>query len=326
MILAGDIGGTKTVLAVFEITADGVGKRFERRYPSRDYGDFGTILRTFVGELREPPEAVCLGVAGPVIEGQCRTTNLPWLLEEQAIAEEAGARRARLLNDLEAAAFGMLHLGPDQRVELNPDARGRQGNMAVIAAGTGLGEAVLFWDGERYRPMATEGGHTDFAPRNALEDRLLAFARKRHPDHVSYERIVSGPGLHLLYDFLQAEGRRESATTARQLGEGGDPGAIIGQAAMEGNDALATEALELFVALYGAEAGNLALKSLAVGGVMIGGGIAPRILPVLRDGRFMESFLAKGAFGELLQTMPVTVVTEPEAPLLGAAHYARRLL
>jgi glucokinase len=328
MILAGDVGGTKTVLALFETTGDELRLVRDGTFPSQAHASLEEIMRWFLAE--KPPEplaAICVGVAGPVFEGKSKTTNLPWQLDEQVLAAACGARHGKLLNDLEAAAFGMLHLRPEELVDINPQAGPRcHGNVAVIAAGTGLGEAIVYWDGRYHHPMATEGGHSSFAPQTEQEDELLRYLRARLKGHVSYERVLSGPGLFHLYCFLRdTDVHREPPELTTLLHAGGDPSALITERGLARADDISVATLELFCSIYGAEAANLALKCLAVGGVLIGGGIAPRILKVLQDGHFLRGFTDKGRFSNLLASLPVQVSLNPRAPLLGAAHYAVRM-
>ncbi len=329
MILAGDIGGTKTVLALFEPEGERLRPVRRSTFPSRSSATFEAILDEFLaptpgGAPATDIETACFGVAGPVIDGQCRTTNLPWNLVETDLARHLRVGRVVLLNDLEAAAYGMLFLGEAELTVLNPGASPpRRGNVAVIAAGTGLGEAFLHWDGGAYHPIASEGGHCDFAPRGPLEDALLVYLRGRCGGHVSYERILSGPGFHHIYSFLLDRGEhRESAAVAEAIAAG-DPNAAITQFGLDGSDPVCVATLDLFASIYGAEAGNLALKCVARS-VFVGGGIAPRILPVLQRGGFLASFLAKGRFESLMRDVGVSVALNPDAPLLGAARYATR--
>ncbi len=327
MFLAGDVGGTKTVLALFEKAGDGLTLVRERVFPSHDYRTFNELLAAFLTDrLEPPPQAACFGVAGAVVEGHAHTTNLPWDLDEETLSQTLKACRVKLLNDLEAAAYGMLHLPPEELVALNPAAGcRRKGNAGVIAAGTGLGEAILFWDCERYHPIASEGGHGDFGPRNDLEIELLRYLRESVGGHVSYERVLSGPGIHNIYRFLRDRSHApESPEVAERL-RTGDPNATISELGLSGTDALCTATVDLFCSLYGAEAGNLALRSVAVGGIYIGGGIAPKLLPALRRGGFMSSFAAKGRFQGFLEGIEVNVALNPRAPLLGAAYFALRL-
>ncbi|HZY88350.1 MAG TPA: glucokinase [Gemmataceae bacterium] len=323
MILAGDVGGTKTVLALFDDAGGELRPVRDATFPSRDHASLEEIVAAFLAaDEAVPPRAACFGVAGAVIDGKSQATNLPWHLDEGRLARAGGAPRAKLLNDLEATAYGMLHLRPDELAPLNPKAAApRKGNVAVIAAGTGLGEAMLYWDGRRYHPIASEGGHGDFGPRTDQEIELLRYLRQRH-GHVSYERVLSGPGLHNVYNFLRDSGAHpEPAALAERLAAAADPSAVISELALAGQEPLCAAALELFCTLYGAEAGNLALKCVAVG-VFVGGGIAPKILPALRKGAFLRGFTDKGRFATLLEPVPVSVALNPRAALLGAAHYA----
>jgi glucokinase len=324
MILAGDIGGTKTVLALAERRADGeLSLLREETYPSGDYQTFDELLELFLGEGHRPSSA-CFGVAGPVVNQRCVTTNLPWLLDAEELKLRLGTQRVRLLNDLEAMAVGMLHLGTSDFVDLNPGAEAQRGNIAVIAAGTGLGEAILFWDGEQHRPMATEGGHSDFAPRTDQQVQLLNYLRGIYPEHVSWERIVSGMGFGHLYDFLRETGSGAGCPAVPERAEtppGVDRNALISRLGVGGEDPLCEEVVGLFAELYGAEAGNLALKALATGGLYIGGGIGPKIRPVLEAGRFMGAFKAKGRFEPLLSQIPVKLALNPRCPLIGALNY-----
>lgn len=323
MILCGDIGGTKTVLALYERSDGALVQRDETRFPSRDHDRFESILERYLAEQRGVSiDAASFAVAGAVIGGRVAATNLPWVLEEQALARALGLERVRLLNDLEAAAYGMLELSPEQRFVLNPAREaGRRGNIAVIAAGTGLGEAYLIWDGQRHRAVASEGGHADFSPRTDEEIELLRFLRQEL-GRVSTERVLSGPGLHNIYRFQRQQGGEPEPEALRRRLEQEDPGAVIGELGLADADPVCRRSVELFASLYGAEAGDMALQCVAVGGVYLGGGIAPRLLPVLRSGEFMRSFADKGRFSDLLRGIEVSVALETRAPLLGAARQA----
>ncbi|MEW6270397.1 MAG: glucokinase [Thermodesulfobacteriota bacterium] len=325
-ILAGDLGGTKTLLALYRERQERFALLRESVYPSRAHANFEEILDAFLAE--GPPEkidAACFDVAGPVSEGRVRTTNLPWTLDERALAGKLGTPRVKLLNDLEATAYGMLSLPADDLVVLHPGRTpARKGHIAVIAAGTGLGEAYLFFDGTRHHPMASEGGHADFAPRNELEIGLLRHLRDKLKEHVSYERVLSGPGLHAIYEFLRDTGFAPAPDWLENEIASGDPGAAISQAALTRGEPLASRALDMFCELYGAEAGNMALRGLTFGGVYVGGGIGPKILPRLREA-FPRGYLDKGRFRHLVEDIPVHLTLEPRTALLGAAHYALRL-
>ncbi len=321
MILAGDIGGTKTVLTLLAGNADGIPVSLkEQTYESRQFRSFDDILTAFLPADAKIKSA-CFGIAGPVVRQRCQTTNLPWLLDGALLKEKLNTPNVKLLNDLEAMALGMLHLPENELVELNPDAETLPGNGAVIAAGTGLGEAILYWDGSKHHPMATEGGHSDFAPQNEQQDQLLAYLRKIYPEHVSYERIISGNGFGHLYDFLKQQHFAPPCPIVPDINSDIDRNAVISRLGVNKEDLLCSEAVRLFVQLYGAETGNLALKSLATGGIFIGGGIAPKILPALQDGQFMHAFRAKGRFSSLLEKIPVKLSLNPRTPLIGAGRY-----
>ena len=322
MFIAGDIGGTKTLLALYVRTETGWVNQHEASFSSRQYPDFQSLLQAFMADLDGVPDTLCLGVAGPVIEGRSEVTNLSWTLAENELAEVTGIPRVKLLNDLQAMSLGLLRLPSDRFIELNPEALHRAGNQAVLAAGTGLGESILHWDGERYHALASEGGHTDFAPNDAVESGLLHYLGKRY-SHVSYERILSGAGLVNLYEYLKdTDFAPQSLVMKERLAATDDRAREISQAGLEEGDALSREALRLFARIYGAEAGNLALKCFATGGVMLGGGIAPKILPVLTSGAFMESFCAKGRFADFMRSIPVRVALDSSTGLLGAASWA----
>ena len=321
MILAGDIGGTSTRIALFEGRNAVVSPLVERSYRSREYGGLREILRKFVAEYGPVIQHASFGIAGPVINGRVKTPNLPWLVDAQELAQELALESIGLLNDLEANAYGVAALGADDIVTVNEGALEASGNAAVISAGTGLGEAVLYWDGQLHRPFATEGGHADFAPRDEMEIEFLRYLLRFH-SHVSYERVLSGPGLQNIYAFLRDTGRAsESPAIAEQM-RSLDPAAVISSAAIKGICTLCAQALDLFVSIYGAAAGNLALKAMATGGVYIGGGIAPQIVEKLRSSRFMSAFTAKGRLGSLCTAIPVRVILNPKTALLGAARYA----
>jgi glucokinase len=325
LILAGDVGGTKTILALFEPTSSGVRQVRDAVFHSGAGRSFDDMVTEFLGPESGALHAACFGVAGPVIGGRAQITNLPWLLDEAALAALTKAPRVKLLNDLEATAYGVLFLRDEDRGVLNAGTTPeRKSNIAVIAAGTGLGEALLYTDGTHFHPVASEGGHADFAPRTDEEIELLRYLRGRFRGHVSYERVLSGPGIYNIYCFLRdAHGAPEPAWLAENLASG-DRSATIAESGVAGSDPLCVKTLELFSVVYGAEAGNLALKCLALGGVFVAGGIAPKILPVLRNGSFMRGFTDKGRFAPLVERLPVSVSLNPRTALLGAAHFALR--
>jgi glucokinase len=321
MILAGDIGGTHARLALFDVLKGHLRLISASVFPSQEYAGLDEIVAQFVGSSKVHPDSACFGVAGPVRNGRVEASNLPWVIQSKRLADELKIKQAVLINDLEANAWGIPALERQDVVSLNQVKGVPVGNQAVIAAGTGLGEAVMYWDGIQHHVSACEGGHADFAPRNDLEMDLLVYLRARF-GHVSYERIVSGPGLVNVFHFLRDTGR---GTEPRWLSDEmlhSDPAAAISRAALEGKCPLCEQALDLFVSIYGAEAGNLALKIMSIGGVYLGGGIAPQIVPKLSGPRFMEAFVCKGRMQPLLEAMPVKIITNDKTALLGAARYA----
>jgi len=323
IVLAGDIGGTKTHLALYELSDAKLEKISQKEYACAEFSSFELVIASFLQESATIKiDALCLGVAGPIIDGNCRTTNLPWEIRSSELSKALGTPKVRLLNDLEATAYGMLYLQESEFYELNPEAKNREGNRAVIAAGTGLGEAMLFFDASEYHPIGCEGGHSDFAPTTSQQDALLLWMRKRYPGHVSYERVLSGAGIYTLYEFLKEEGFAPEPEAMLHLSSGDDKNAKVTECALKEQDPLCLEVMRLFAQIYGAEAGNLALKSMSLGGVYIGGGIAPKILPFLLDGTFLNAFMQKGRFKELLQGMRVKVSLNQQTALIGAAHYA----
>ena len=320
MILAGDIGGTNARLAYFQPQNGHLKLVSERVFPSREHSELGEIVSQFMDDSGTRPEAACFGIAGPVRNGRVETSNLPWVIEQSRLANQLHLPTL-LINDLEANAWGIGALAPSDLVPLNRGSQTAVGNQAVIAPGTGLGEAGLFWDGSRHHVFACEGGHTDFAPQGDLQIELLRFLAARF-GHVSYERILSGPGLVNVYEFLrQSESGKESQELVSAMAQG-DPAAAISRAALDGSDALAEKTLDLWMKVYGAEASNLALKAMATGGLFLAGGISPKILPKLKGPAFMQSFLDKGRMRSLVEAMPVQVIMNEKAGLLGAARCA----
>ena len=320
-VLSGDIGGTKTRMALFDVAGTKLRSLIERTYPSGDYATLNDIIEDFLTAGDTRPDTACFGIAGPVRNNTVDVTNLPWQISAAEIAAHFGLRRVALLNDLEANAWGLRALDNQDFRILNAGVDNPVGNAAIIAAGTGLGEAGLYRDGDGYHPFATEGGHTDFSPGSDLEIELLRFLMARY-GHVSWERLVSGPGLVNIHDFLVHYRKHPVADWLRDEMHANDPAAAISLAGQGGRDAICVEALELFVHLYGVEAGNLALKMMASGGVYLGGGIAPKILEQLEGGAFMSSFLAKGRMQGLLEHMPVRVILNDRTALYGPAVFA----
>ena len=349
MIVAGDIGGTKTHLALFDWKKDRVDPVRLESFHSADYTSLEDMLTEFLApptapqsiddvaaekgdavEVERPAEkpqkidAACFGIAGPVIDNRCQTTNLPWVVDGATLAKQFDIPRVKLLNDLEAMAYGVLLLRPDEVEVLNAGTPPAQNQaLALIAAGTGLGESILFWNGSRYQPMPSEGGHADFAPNNDNEIELLRHLRSSYL-HVSYERVLSGPGLHAIYDYVRDSKKNEPTWLAEQI-KAGDPAAAIAEAGLKGQADIAKQALDLFASIYGAEAGNLALKGMTLNGVYVGGGIAPKLLAKLKDGTFMKSFTNKGRYKRVMSSIPVKVVMNQKTPLLGAASVAGAL-
>jgi glucokinase len=321
MILAGDIGGTNARLAYFQPQNGHLQLVSERVYPSREHSEFGEIVSQFLDDSGTKPEVACFGIAGPVRNGRVETSNLPWIIEQSRLAKQIHLPATLLINDLEASAWGIGALVPGDLVSLNKINGPAVGNQAVIAPGTGLGEAGLFWDGTRHNVFACEGGHTDFGPQNDLQIELLRFLQKRF-GHVSYERILSGPGLVNVYEFLRDSGHDKASPELDAAMKTSDPAAAISKAAMDGSSEVAVKALDIWISVYGAEASNLALKTMATGGLFLAGGISPKVLAKLKGPLFLENFLNKGRLRPLVESVPVQVVTNDKAGLLGAARCA----
>jgi len=320
MILAGDVGGTKTSLALYRREARGLLLNRMGTYRSPEHKGLDPILRDFLGG-GVAVERACIGVAGPVEDGRCRLTNLDWEVDEESLRRTLGVRDAYLVNDLQATASSLPFLRESDRATIREGEADPRGNMAVLAAGTGLGEGFLVGSGAGYVPLASEGGHVDFAPRDEREMRLHAFLREKH-GRVSVERVLSGPGLHDIYRFIrEKEGMEEEPGVAAEI-YGREPQRAIVRHGLAGGPGACAETVRIFCSIYGAEAGNLALQYLATGGVYLGGGIAPAILPALGRGEFPSAFVDKGRMRNLLSRIPVMVILDPTAPLLGAASLA----
>jgi glucokinase len=324
LVLAGDVGGTKTLLALVDPSGGSVLTSRETSYPSASYPGLAPIVREFLQGVPERVGAACFGVPGPVINGECRTPNLPWFLSERDLARDTQLPQVRLINDFAAAAMGVLALPPESFAVLQEGVPEPQGTVAVIGAGTGIGQAFLFWDGKRYRANPTEGGHAGFAPQGELQRELLAYLERSYQP-VSVERAVSGPGLLRIYRFLVERGVSSWPEVGQEIAQG-DPGEVIARHALARNDLACEQALDLFVACYAAETANMALRGMATGGVYVAGGIAPKIAAKLEEGAFLATFRNKGRMNELMLRIPLCVVLEPRAGLLGAGLEAAHLL
>ena len=319
-ILAGDIGGTNARLALFDAQNGNFKLISSTIFPSRQYSGLDQIVQEFVSKAPARPMQACFGIAGPVTNGRVEASNLPWIIESRRLADELKIHEALLINDLEATGWGVGALAPEHLVSLN-HVSSIGGNQAVIAAGTGLGEAGLYWDGERQHVFASEGGHCDFAPLDDIQVELFQYLRGRY-GHVSYERVLSGPGLVNVFEFLRdtKKGKPPDWLVAEMVES--DAARAISQAGLSGRCPMCEQALDIFVAVFGAEAGNLALKIKAVGGVFLAGGIAPKILPKLATSTFLQAFLDKGRLRRLMEIIPIKVITDDKLALLGAARCA----
>jgi glucokinase len=321
MILAGDIGGTNTRLAFFEGTVDHLKPEDIEVFPSGQHKGPGEIIQKYLSKHQHSVEAACFGLPGAVVDGKVSTPNLPWEVDAAHLARELGLGRVELINDLFANAHGIAALHDRDFVVLNQGVPAQAGNRALISAGTGLGEAGLLAEMGGYRPFPSEGGHVDFAPRNELQIDLLRHLMGRF-GRVSYERVLSGPGLFNIYQFLRDTKRAEEpAWLAEEIAKG-DPSAAVAKSGLAGKAEISVQTLDIFASIYGAEAGNLALKVMATGGVFIGGGIAPKIVEKLKSPEFMEAFTSKGRVTPLMRNIPVRVITNEKTALLGAGRFA----
>lgn len=321
MILAGDIGGTNSRLAFFDVSNGHYSLVSASVFPSGEYSGLDKIVAEFIDTSSLRPSQACFGVAGPVQNGRVETTNLPWVVESRRLEDELHIKKALLINDLEASAWGVPTLSAQELVTLKPGASIAVGNQAIIAAGTGLGEAGMYWDGKQHNVFAGEGGHTDFAPRDEIQVEMYRYL-KAHFGRVSYERIVCGPGLVNIFHFLRDTGHGTVPSWLEAEMLDSDPAAAISRAAMGGKCPMSEQALDIFVAVYGAEAGNFALKLKATGGLFIAGGIAPKILPKLTTPLFIDAFLDKGRMRSLMESIPIQVIINDKIALLGAARCA----
>lgn len=323
MLLVGDIGGTNTRLALIDRTRPVI-IQHTKKYLSVEYKGLLEIIKLFLEEfsITDTISGASFGIAGPIRNQRVEATNLSWIIDAKELSEKLKIESVYLINDLEANAYGLFVLEEKDFHVLN---KGKEqlGNQALISAGTGLGEAGLIYGRKTHIPFACEGGHCDFAPRNDLEIELLKFARQNYP-HVSYERFLSGDGIHFIYQFLIKHHKKSHSSEMKNLFENNNPASVISKKAIEENDPLCSETLDLFISIYGAEAGNLALKFLALGGLFIGGGIAPKIIDKMKDETFFKAFIDKGRFAGLLASIPIKIVLNDRAALLGAAEYLLR--
>jgi len=321
MILAGDVGGTKVHLALYDFSNGRLAYTRENRYSAREYSGLEDIVREFVGASYVT--AACFGVPGPVRDGRLRLTNLPWTIDSRDLSTNLKIQHVFLINDLEANGYGIAELQPDQIYTLSEGDPSQIGNRALIAAGTGLGEGLLTWNGRMHIPYPSEGGHADYAPRNEDEIDLLRYLKQKYNGRISFERVVSGMGMTSIFEFLRdVRGMDVPVALAKEIETAHDPNSVITEQALAGRSEICVRTMDMFVSAYGAEAGNLALKILSVGGLYVGGGIAPRILEKLKDGTFMKAFTDKGRLSQLLINMPVHIILESRAAVLGAAAYA----
>ena len=329
MILAGDVGGTKVHLALYNFDGGALKPVRDQKFPAHEFASLDDVVHRFLGEGDDHPAtnlseiaAACFGCPGPVRDGRLKLTNLPWTLDARDLRGSLGIEHIFLINDLEANGYGIPELKPEALVMLHTGDASAVGHRGLMAAGTGLGEALLVWDGKHHRPLPSEGGHCDFAPRNEREIALLRYLQKTLNGRVSFERVVSGIGIKNIYAFLKDDQRMEEPDWLRERMAEEDPNAVIGTCAEDGSSPLCFETMQMFASAYGAEAGNIALKVLSMGGIYLGGGIAPKVLKTLRNGQFSEAFLDKGRMKPILEAIPVRVILDDTCALLGAAAYA----
>jgi glucokinase len=323
MILAGDVGGTKVHLALYDFEGGRLKPVRDAKVPATEFATLDAVVENFLrpGE-REQIVAACFGCPGPVRGGRLKLTNLPWTLDQRDLAKSLGIEHIFLINDLEANGYGIPELAPESIFTLHEGDAAEVGHRGLIAAGTGLGEALMIWDGRTHRPIPSEGGHCDFAARTDREIALLQYLRRTLNGRVSWERVVSGIGIKNVYAYLRDVEKMDEPQWLRDRMKTEDPNAVIGSCADDGSSELCVQTMQMFAAAYGAEAGNIALKVLATGGMYLGGGIAPKALKTLQAGGFMEAFLDKGRLSRVLQAIPVRVILDETCALLGAAAYA----
>jgi glucokinase len=325
MILAGDVGGTKVHLALYEFAGGKLKSIREEKFPAHEFGSLEEVVTKFLtGDegKKQNIAAACFGCPGPVRDGRLKLTNLPWILDARDLRTALGIEHIFLINDLEANGYGIPELADDQIFTLHKGDAGAVGHRGLIAAGTGLGQALLIWDGKKHTPIPSEGGHCDFAARNDREVALLQHLRRTLNGRVSFERVVSGLGIKNVYGYLKDVEKLDEPQWLRDRLACEDPNAVIGMCAEDGSSSICFETMRIFAAAYGAESGNIALKVLATGGMYLGGGIAPKIIKTLQNGAFVQAFLDKGRLSALLQAIPVRVILDDTCALLGAAAYA----
>jgi glucokinase len=325
MILAGDVGGTKVHLALYNFANGRLKPIRDEKFAAHEFANLDDVVNKFLvicNEKRDGIFAACFGVPGPVRNGRLKLTNLPWILDTGDLVKSLGIQHIFLINDLEANGYGIPELAPENLFTLHTGDANASGHAGLIAAGTGLGEALLIWNGKQHRPIPSEGGHCDFAARTNREIALLEYLRDTLRGRVSWERVVSGLGIKNIYAFLRDVEKIDEPGWLHDRMQAEDPNAVIGQCAEDGSSSLCFETMKVFTAAYGAEAGNIALKVLATGGMYLGGGIAPKILKTLKNGAFIQAFLDKGRLSPLLESIPVRVILDETCALLGAAAYA----
>jgi glucokinase len=325
MILAGDVGGTKVHLALYNKTDSGYILARDEKFPAHQFHSVEDVVHAFLKNCSADQStitAACFGVPGPVRDGRLKLTNLPWILDCRDLSKALSIEHLFLINDLEANGYGISQLAPDKIYTLHPGDDPAIGNRGLISPGTGLGEALLIWDGKQHIPIPSEGGHCDFAARSSRDIALLNHLRHTLNGHVSYERIVAGIGIKNVYEFLRDVEKLDEPAWLEERMKAEDPNVVISECAEDGSSSICFETMKTFSSAFGAEAGNLALKVIATGGIYLGGGIAPKILKTLENGIFMQSFLDKGRLSPLLQSIPVRVILDDTCALLGAAAYA----
>jgi glucokinase len=320
-VLAGDVGGTKTNLALFKATETSVDLIHEETYPSSKYSTCVEVLQQYLSDHPDSkPDRLCMGVAGPVFQGKVDLTNLSWHLDSEEISRVLKIKSVFLINDLEATSYGLAGLGPDDFINVHEGVSEQAGNIAILAPGTGLGEAGLYWDGSYYHPFPTEGGHTDFAPRTELDIELYQYLQKRY-EIVSYERVIAGPGIYDIYQFLCDVKKRKTADWLEELFTKNDPSAVISESAIDEKDPTCIETMQLFVRYLARECSNLVLKLKATGGLFLGGGIPPKITSILQQNVFYDNFLDCDRMQTLMKKVPVNIILNSQAALFGAAYY-----